>query len=66
MTAQLSEYTHWHNTERISTPLEGLSPAQYRAQALEVQTYLVSPTIGDQFTSEKPLGSSNAFPKTPT
>ncbi|WP_131807583.1 IS3 family transposase, partial [Mycolicibacterium wolinskyi] len=25
---------HWYNTERISTKLKGLSPVQYRAQAL--------------------------------
>ncbi|MCH6470204.1 IS3 family transposase [Sinomonas terrae] len=25
---------YWYNTERISTKLEGLSPVQYRAQAL--------------------------------
>ena len=30
----LHEYIHWYNTERISTMLEGLSPVQYRAQAL--------------------------------
>jgi len=30
----LHEYIHWYNTKRISTKLEGLSPAQYRAQAL--------------------------------
>ena len=30
----LHEYIHWYNTERISTKLEGLSPVQYRAQAL--------------------------------
>ena len=30
----LREYIHWYNTERISTKLEGLSPVQYRAQAL--------------------------------
>jgi putative transposase len=32
--AALHEYIHWYNTERISTKLEGLSPVQYRAQAL--------------------------------
>ncbi|MGO4201936.1 IS3 family transposase [Rhodococcus sp. TAF43] len=30
----LDDYIHWYNTERISTRLEGLSPVQYRAQAL--------------------------------
>ncbi|WP_368077051.1 transposase [Rhodococcus sp. W8901] len=30
----LDDYIHWYNTERISTKLEGLSPVQYRAQAL--------------------------------
>ncbi|WP_442545872.1 IS3 family transposase [Arthrobacter sp. KN11-1C] len=30
----LDEYIRWYNTERISTKLEGLSPVQYRAQAL--------------------------------
>ncbi|WP_432418091.1 IS3 family transposase [Arthrobacter gengyunqii] len=34
LTAQLSEYIRRYNTERISTKLEGLSPVQYRAQAL--------------------------------
>ena len=30
----LHEYIHWYNNERISTKLKGLSPVQYRAQAL--------------------------------
>jgi putative transposase len=30
----LHEYLRWWNTDRISTRLEGLSPVQYRAQAL--------------------------------
>jgi putative transposase len=30
----LHEYIRWYNTERISTKLEGLSPVQYRAQAV--------------------------------
>jgi putative transposase len=30
----LHEYIRWYNNERISTKLEGLSPVQYRAQAL--------------------------------
>ncbi|KWX19420.1 integrase [Mycolicibacterium wolinskyi] len=30
----LDTYIHWYNTERISTKLKGLSPVQYRAQAL--------------------------------
>lgn len=30
----IRDYIHWYNTERISTKLEGLSSAQYRAQAL--------------------------------
>ncbi|OFI37553.1 integrase [Arthrobacter sp. SW1] len=30
----LHEYIHWYNNDRISTKLEGLSPVQYRAQAL--------------------------------
>ncbi|MGW0041429.1 IS3 family transposase [Rhodococcus sp. NPDC003348] len=34
LTAALHEYIHWYNTDRISTKLEGLSPVQYRAQAL--------------------------------
>jgi putative transposase len=34
LAAQLKEYIRWYNTERISTKLEGLSPVQYRAQAL--------------------------------
>jgi len=34
LSAQLNEYIRWYNTERISTKLEGLSPVQYRAQAL--------------------------------
>ena len=32
--AALHEYIHWYNNERISTKLKGLSPVQYRAQAL--------------------------------
>ena len=34
LATQLNEYIRWYNTERISTKLEGLSPVQYRAQAL--------------------------------
>ena len=34
LAAALHEYIRWYNTERISTKLKGLSPAQYRAQAL--------------------------------
>ena len=34
LAAALHEYIRWYNTERISTKLEGLSPVQYRAQAL--------------------------------
>jgi putative transposase len=34
LTAALHEYIHWYNTQRISTKLKGLSPVQYRAQAL--------------------------------
>ncbi|MDH6285105.1 putative transposase [Rhodococcus sp. LBL1] len=34
LTTALDEYIHWYNTERISTKLEGLSPVQYRTQAL--------------------------------
>jgi putative transposase len=30
----LHEYIHWYNNERISTKLNGLSPIQYRSQAL--------------------------------
>lgn len=30
----LEDYIHWYNTERISTKLKGLSPVQYRTQAL--------------------------------
>ncbi|MFC9354415.1 IS3 family transposase [Arthrobacter sp. NPDC057013] len=30
----LPEYISWYNTDRISTKLKGLSPVQYRAQAL--------------------------------
>jgi len=30
----LNDYIHWYNTKRISTKLKGLSPVQYRAQAL--------------------------------
>lgn len=33
-TTVLDEYIHWYNNERISTKLKGLSPVQYRAQAL--------------------------------
>jgi len=34
LTAALHEYIRWYNNERISTKLKGLSPVQYRAQAL--------------------------------
>jgi putative transposase len=34
-TAALEEYIDWYNTTRISTTLEGLSPVEYRAQALK-------------------------------
>jgi len=34
LAAALHEYIRWYNTERISTKLKGLSPVQYRAQAL--------------------------------
>jgi putative transposase len=34
LTAALREYIRWYNTERISTKLKGLSPVQYRTQAL--------------------------------
>jgi len=33
-TAELDEYIAWFNNERVHTYLEGLSPVQYRAQAL--------------------------------
>ncbi|WP_330270099.1 IS3 family transposase [Lentzea sp. NBC_00516] len=33
-TAALHDYIGWYNTTRISTTLKGLSPVQYRAQAL--------------------------------
>lgn len=33
-TAALDDYISWYNTTRISTTLEGLSPVEYRAQAL--------------------------------
>jgi putative transposase len=33
-TVELDEYLDWYNTTRISTTLKGLSPAEYRAQAL--------------------------------
>jgi putative transposase len=34
LAAALPGYIRWYNTERISTKLNGLSPAQYRAQTL--------------------------------
>ena len=34
LAAAVEEYIHWYNTKRISTKLKGLSPVQYRAQAL--------------------------------
>lgn len=37
LAAQLKDYIRWYNTERISTKLEGLSPVQYRAQALALR-----------------------------
>lgn len=33
-TVALIDYIHWYNTGRISTRLKGLSPVQYRTQAL--------------------------------
>jgi putative transposase len=33
-TTALDEYIRWYNNDRISTKLKGLSPVQYRAQAL--------------------------------
>ncbi|WP_433264173.1 transposase [Actinosynnema sp. CS-041913] len=33
-TTALDEYIDWYNTTRISTTLKGLSPVEYRAQAL--------------------------------
>jgi putative transposase len=33
-TAALDEYLGWYNTTRVSTTLKGLSPVEYRAQAL--------------------------------
>ncbi|MEU4606635.1 IS3 family transposase [Kribbella sp. NPDC023972] len=33
-TIALHNYISWYNNHRISTRLEGLSPVQYRAQAL--------------------------------
>lgn len=33
-TTALDDYIAWYNTERISTKLKGLSPVQYRTQAL--------------------------------
>ena len=33
-TTALDDYIHWYNNHRISTKLKGLSPVQYRAQAL--------------------------------
>lgn len=37
LTEALHEYIRRYNTERISTKLEGLSPVQYRTQALVAQ-----------------------------
>ncbi|MHA7274895.1 IS3 family transposase [Arthrobacter sp. TMT4-20] len=34
LSTQLNEYIRWYNNERISTKLKGLSPVQYRTQAL--------------------------------
>lgn len=34
LTANLNGYIRWYNNNRISTKLKGLSPVQYRAQAL--------------------------------
>lgn len=34
LTNTLTEYIHWWNTTRVHTRIEGLSPVQYRAQAL--------------------------------
>ncbi len=34
LTEALHDYIHWYNNKRISTRLKGLSPVQYRTQAL--------------------------------
>ncbi|MET3920546.1 IS3 family transposase [Arthrobacter sp. UYEF20] len=34
LAAQRKEYIRWYNSELISTKLEGMSPVQYRTQAL--------------------------------
>jgi putative transposase len=34
LTTALHDYIHWYNNERISIKLKGLSPVQYRTQAL--------------------------------
>lgn len=34
LTTAIHEYIHWYNHERTSEPCKGLSPVQYRAQAL--------------------------------
>ncbi len=34
LTTALHDYIHWYNNDRISTNLKGLSPVQYRTQAL--------------------------------
>ena len=34
LASALNEYIHWYNTERISIKLNGLSPVEYRVQAL--------------------------------
>ncbi|MCU1533224.1 MAG: transposase [Arthrobacter sp.] len=34
LSAQLKEYIRWYNQDRIKENLQGLSPVQYRTQAL--------------------------------
>ena len=34
ITAELDDYMHWYNNVRTHTRLEGLSPVEYRTQAL--------------------------------
>jgi transposase InsO family protein len=52
-TTALDDYIHWYNNHRISTKLNGLSPVQYRAQALRLKL----PTSGSNFRDHfNPLG----------
>jgi len=36
-TAEIADYIHWYNTQRVQERLEGMTPMEYRHHALEHQ-----------------------------